>query len=227
MNDGTSFPYVSDAIALLAVVAMISGYQFHLVILARRNPMAVLANTAALARAAWIEAIIADGDSAILAVQTLRNSTMAASFLASTAILLMVGTLTLSGQVGSLRDTWQLLNIFGTIDPTLWLVKLLCLLLLLFFAFFNFVNSIRLLNHIGYMVFRREGLNNTHLPLEQITNELNRAGHYFSVGLRAYYYLIPIVCWLFGPTYMVAATGILVFLLLPKIDILPLNRSQN
>lgn len=86
---------------------------------------------------------------ALLAVQTLRNTTMAASLLASTAILLIVGALTLTGQARSLQEAWHFLNVFGTLSPELWLIKLLCILRLLFLIFFNFVNSIRVLNHVG------------------------------------------------------------------------------
>jgi len=64
----------------------------------------------------------------ILAVQTLRNSTMAATFLASTAVLLIIGVLTLS-ESDKMQASWHVLNIAGAVHPELWLVKLICLLL--------------------------------------------------------------------------------------------------
>lgn len=213
--------YRNDCIAALIVAALIIGYNIYLRILARRNPAAVLSSAATLARIAWVETVMADHDDALLAVQTLRNSTMAASFLASTAILLMVGALTLTGQAQSLQAAWHFLNVFGTLSPELWLVKLLGLLLLLFYIFFCFTNSMRINNHVAYMVAIRDGPGRQHFSHALVARQLNRGADYFRSGIRAYYYLVPLVFWLFGPIYMVGATVMLVFFLLPRIDKTP------
>lgn len=94
-----------------------------------------------LARTAWVESIMQGTGKEILAVQTLRNSTMAATFLASTAVLLIIGVLTLSGQGDRMESTWHALNISGGKHAELWLSKLLLILLDLFVAFFNFCNG--------------------------------------------------------------------------------------
>lgn len=215
--------YRNDIIALLIVAVMIVGYNIYLQKLARRNPAAVLSSAAALARTAWVEMVMADHGDAILAVQTLRNSTMAASFLASTAILLMVGALTLTGQAQSLQATWHFLNVFGTLSPELWLVKLLGLLLLLFYIFFCFTNSLRINIHVAYMLSVKDGPGRRHFSPALVARQLNRGSDYFRTGVRTYYYLVPLVFWLFGPIYMIGATVMLVFFLLPKIDKTPLT----
>lgn len=213
--------YKNDLIAVFIVATLLIGYQVYLRMVSRRDSMAVLSNAATLARNAWVETVMANHADAILAVQTLRNSTMAASFLASTAILLMVGALTLTGQAKSLQATWHFLNIFGTLAPELWLIKLLVILLLLFYAFFSFTNSIRINNHVAYMVsIRQDHTRKLFSPL-MVASQLNLGSDYFRAGIRAYYYLVPLVFWLFGPVYMVASTLILVFALLPRIDLTP------
>lgn len=227
MNAAWNTAYLNDAIALLVMVVMISAYQQYLRRLASRNSTAVLSRAAVLARTAWVETVMADHANAILGVQTLRNSTMAASFLASTAILLMVGALTLTGQAKTLQETWHFLNIFGTLAPALWLIKLLCILLLLFNAFFNFVNSIRINNHVGYMISIRQSPGRVYFSPAMVASELNRGSRYFSAGVRLFYYLVPLVFWLFGPLYMVAATAVLVFVLLPRIDKTPKSFMQT
>ena len=146
---------------------------------------------------------------------------MAASLLASTAVLLMVGVLTLSGQAQSLESTWHVLNVFGTRSAELWLAKLLCLLILLFFAFFSFINAIRIYTHVGYLAYAPQIRSAPLFPTHIVAQQLNRGGNYFRMGIRAYYYLIPLVCWLFGPFYMIGATTLLVFLMLPRIDLIP------
>jgi len=218
--------YKNDLIAVFLVVALLTAYQIYLRKVSRRDSLAVLSHAATLARNAWVETVMANHADAVLAIQTLRNSTMAASFLASTAILLMVGALTLTGQAKSLQATWHFLNIFGTLAPELWLVKLLAILLLLFYAFFSFTNSIRINNHVGYMV----AIKQDHVPKlfspPMVASQLNLGSDYFRAGIRAYYYLVPLVFWLFGPLYMVASTLILVFALLPKIDLTPRQFRQ-
>lgn len=207
-----------DAIAFGVMVASIAIYHAYLRRLAKREPSAVLARVAAEARAAWVETMLASPDSGLLAVQTLRNSTMAATFLASTAILLMIGVLTLSGQGAALKDTWHALNLSGTLSPEVWLLKILLMLATLFFAFFSFSNAVRVYNHVGYLMTARAPGGTPGYPVPLVAAELNRAGRYFSLGMRAYYYLVPLVCWLFGPLYMIVAALVLVGLLLPRVD---------
>ena len=218
MNAVRLLDYVNDTVAITITVSLIVGYQLYLRRLARRDWACVLASAGTVARRAWVEMVMSNHSDALLAVQTLRNTTMAASLLASTAILLIVGALTLTGQARSLQETWHFLNIFGTLSPELWLVKLLCILLLLFLIFFNFVNSIRVLNHVGYMVALREGPGTPPFSPKMVAAHLDRGSHYFRLGMRLYYYLVPFVFWLFGPIYMVTSACLMVFVLLPRID---------
>jgi len=149
----------------------------------------------------------------ILAVQTLRNSTMAATFLASTSVLLIIGVLTLSEQGGKFEATWHALNILGSKNPELWMTKLIFLLLDLFVAFFSFSMSIRVFNHVGYLINVPLGLNHSMITPAHVALHLNRAGHFYSTGMRAYYFLVPLVFWLFGPLLMLVSTLGLLFVL--------------
>ena len=221
MSAGQLTEYANDIVAVAITAMIISIYHLYLSRVARRSPAAVLSSIATVARDAWVESIMANGDSGLLAIQTLRNSTMAATFLASTAILLMLGVLTLSGQGPGLNESWHYLNVSGSLRPQLWPIKLLTLLLILFFIFFCFSNSIRILNHVGYMITIKSNPEHICFSPKQVSSELNRGGKYFSLGVRAFYYLVPIVFWLFGPLYMVGATSILVGIMLPRIDKTP------
>jgi uncharacterized membrane protein len=213
--------YAYDAISVAFVIALIGGYHTYLRALARRNPSAVLSSVAAVARADWVATMMEGRGNGVLAIQTLRNSTMAATFLASTSILLIVGVLSLSGQASSLETAWHHLNIAGSLKPELWLIKVLSLLLTLFSAFFSFSNAIRIYNHVGYMINAQFGLDRKRFTPVQVASELNRGGRYYSLGTRAYYYLVPQVFWLFGPTYMVGSALIMVLVMLPRIDKTP------
>lgn len=159
-----------------------------------------------IARTAWVETMMAGGKPDVISVQTLRNSTMAATFLASTAVLLIIGVMTLSGQTNNLGSTWHSLNMFGAKAPEIFIAKLLLLLLDLFVVFFSFSLAIRVYNHVGYLINVPPSLNHKSISPQHVAVHLNRAGSYYSIGMRAFYFIVPVVFWLFGPHFMLAAT---------------------
>jgi Protein of unknown function, DUF599. len=142
----------NDIGSFIVSALMIAAYQIFLLRKMRQNPAYTVQSVNMLARASWVESIMKDGGQGVLAVQTLRNSTMAATFLASTAVLLIIGVLTLSGQGDKLGSTWQALNRHGSLHVGLWIGKLLFLLVDLFIAFFSFAMAVRIYNHVGYMI---------------------------------------------------------------------------
>jgi len=195
---------VLDAGALAAAIALVLAYYAYLRWQVRkRNPHYTVHAVNTLARVRWVETVMASGKMDVLAVQTLRNSVMAASFMASTAILLIIGVLTLSGAEKS-GELWHALNI-GTTDLRLTTLKLLLLLVDFFFAFFCFSMAVRFFNHVGYMI----NVPVTHgleaLAPAQVASYLNRAGTYYTYGTRAFFCCVPLVFWFFGPHFMLLA----------------------
>ena len=205
--------YGTDIAGVLASAFFLLAYHWYLRIRLRRDPTYTIQSVNRSARAAWVETIMADDRHAVLAVQTLRNSTMAATFLASTSVLLIIGTLTLSGQYDRLTTTWHLLSLMGSAHPGLWIAKLLFLLTDFFIAFFAFAMSVRLYNHVGYQINVPRELRDKSLTPSSVAVHLNRAGHYYSIGMRAYYFAVPLVFWLFGPVFMMVATLITIAVL--------------
>jgi uncharacterized membrane protein len=204
--------HLFDLVGFALSTAAVAVYQIYLRWRTRRDPASSAQDIMLAARAAWVETVMRERRD-ILAVQTLRNSAMAASFMASTAILLIIGVLTLSAQGDKLSGTWHSLNFLGHFSAELWLFKLLVMLFDLLFAFFSFAMSVRLFHHIGYLI---------NVPLEQnlesnqphhVTAQLNRAGIFFRIGMRAYYFTVPLLFWLFGPLWMVGATALMIFFL--------------
>src|SRR5512147_799626 len=126
-----------DLISLALSVFLLVAYHVYLKYKIAQNPAYTVQAVNVMARTIWVETIMREGKD-ILAVQTLRNSTMAATFLASTAVLLIMGVLTLSGQGDRLESSWHSLNMMGAKYSGLWLAKLLLLLLDLMIAFFSF-----------------------------------------------------------------------------------------
>src|ERR1700704_5500691 len=88
----------NDWYAVAFSATLIIGYHVFLSLRLRADPLYTIQAATAAARGAWVESIMGTTGRDVLAVQTLRNSMMAATFLASTAVLLIIGTLTLSGE---------------------------------------------------------------------------------------------------------------------------------
>lgn len=208
-NVTATSPYFLDVLALAISVLILATYHLYLAWQVRRDPSYSVQSLHAIARSAWVESVMKNGRD-ILAVQTLRNSTMAATFLASTAILLIVGVLSLTGQGDKLGITWNALGTFSETDRSLWIVKLLCLIVDLSFAFFSFTMAIRKFHHVGYLL---NVPNHPMITPGYVAGYLNRAGRYYSMGMRAYYFLLPLVFWLFGPLLMVTGAAVLAFVL--------------
>lgn len=202
-----------DIIGAGASVAILVAYHFFLRFKLRHDPHYTVQAVNALARKEWVRTIMGSPNKDILAVQTLRNAIMGPTFLASTAVLLIIGVLTLSAQGDKLSDAWHALNLFGSRQTELWTGKLMLLLMDFFVAFFAFALAIRMFVHVGFMINVPLELNHDPLAPERVAQHLNRAGKYHTIGMRAYYFAVPLVFWMFGPHMMLLSTIVMVALL--------------
>jgi uncharacterized membrane protein len=213
-----SWPYILDLGAFTLCVALIVGYQIRLQRHIRRMPGLTVQGLNAQARAAWVERIMT-GERDILAVQTFRNSTMAATLMASTAVILILAILNLMAGAGKLTNTLHLFNAWGPHTPGLWSFKLMLVLVDFFVAFFAFSLAVRGYHHAGYLI--NVPLKGSHgITPQRVITLLSRASRYYSVGMRTYYLSVPLILWLFGAVWMLLATVILL-LILNHLDHLP------
>jgi len=206
--------YFADISAFLLSILLFISYQLHVNHKSKTDPDFSIQQVINRARIAWVRSVMKDRRD-ILAIQTLRNSIMAATFLASTAILLIIGVLTLSEQGDKLSSAWHSLNFVGHVAAQIWLIKLLAMLLDLLVAFFSFAMAIRLFHHVGYLlnIPLAEGDTLAFAKPDYVAAQLNRAGRYYSIGTRAYYLLVPLLFWLFGPHFLVITTLLLIWVL--------------
>jgi uncharacterized membrane protein len=191
--------------ALIAGGCLILAYHFYIDRRERRQPGYATQGLNALARMRWVEHIMRETGKDVLAVQTLRNSVMAASIMASTAILLVIGTLNMGADGARLE---QMLGPLASHRDRVQSDHALILLLLLadfFVAFFMFSMAIRFYNHVGYMI-NLVPADSAIFPPYRVAAYLNRAGRFYSLGTRAFYMCVPLVFGLFGPAYVVVAS---------------------
>lgn len=204
-----------DLASLLLAVAFFTAYFVTVRLRLRRQPNYTVQAVNRAARTHWAARIAANSGSAILAVQTLRNGIMASTFLASTAVLLVIGTLTLINYGGNADTSWHLFNLMGAGESGVWLVKILLLLGDFVVAFFSFALSLRLLVHAGYHVM--PDAERTEAGARHLGRLLNRSALYYTIGMRAYIAAVPLVFALFGPLFTLAA-ALGSILLLSRLD---------
>ncbi|MEO8134337.1 MAG: DUF599 domain-containing protein [Betaproteobacteria bacterium] len=161
-------------------------------------------------RTQWVASLMQAGKQEILGVQTLRNSVMAASFMASLAGLAIPGALTLSADVSRLAIEWHRaleLPFAASLQPA----KSVLLVAIFFSAFVMFVQAIRLFNHVGYMIALPADAALYVAPAE-VARYLNRAGGSFSAGVRLFFACLPAAAWLIDVHLLAVCTVILLLL---------------
>lgn len=205
--------FETDVMAFALSAALVAAYYGFLNMKVRANPTYTIHGVNALARSLWVEHIMSNTSKDVMAVQTMRNFIMGSSLMASTAALLIIGTLTLSGQAENISHSWHALNLKGSFATELWIIKVMFLLVDFIVAFFAFAMSVRLANHVVFMVNVPDHTAHHNLSPKAVARRLHRAGNMFAIGMRAFFFAVPLVFWLFGPYFLlISSVGLVVAL---------------
>ncbi len=195
-----------EALIVIACIALLGSY--HLVMLRRlrTHPSTTLMGRHRQVRALWVR-MRGGRDRELEVVQAMRNLIMAASLLASTAVLVAGALLgaVFSGAAPSGFVT--ALNSLGVDSPIVWEVKALLLAAVYFGVFVSFTLAIRSFSYVGLMVPSDE------IGPEEVDEEMERGALGFSLGIRGFYISLPLILWLLGPLWMLAGTVLLVVFL--------------
>lgn len=210
--------HASDWLALIFFMAGLLGYRYFLAFMLRRRPENLYLGKLQQYRKAWIEAN-RGSENNIVVVQSLRNTIMSASFLASTAVILIMGAFNLLLTLETADQGRQTSYMAGTVAPEVLSFKILLVILILAYSFFNFTWYIREVNYMSFILNvpkdkldEIEGEDSTkHLAKMFLTS-----GLYFSLGMRGYYFMVPLLLWFFSPLLMVLSYGIILFILLRR-----------
>src|SRR5574340_1668775 len=141
-----------DIVALVLSALSVVAYYLFLSMKIRENPTYTIHGVHELARRLWVANIMRNPAQGVMGVQTLRNWIMGSSLMASTAAILIIGTLTLSGQAENITRSWHVLSMGSTPSPELCIIKVMALLVTFIVAFFAFAMSVRLANHVVFML---------------------------------------------------------------------------
>jgi uncharacterized membrane protein len=209
-------------LATLATIAVLVVYEALLVVAQRRRPDRMARSAHATLREEWFAAVSQQKGSEILAVQTLRNSLMSATMTASTAMLGLIGTVTLA--VPSLQSSLGDAAMLPNLGPRL--VLELLLLALLFASLVCSAMAVRYFNHVGFI---------SGMPVESEARKrwaeagsayVRRAGVLYSWGLRHLILVAPILACLLHPVAGPIA-AVLVVLVLGRFDRIAASASPK
>ena len=196
--------------AALATVVILLFYEVALAIAQFRFPERLARTAHASLREEWFNAVSQQHGSEILAIQTLRNSMMSATMTASTAVLGLMGTVTLAAP--SLHASFA---VPSTNVPsfTAQLALELVLMALLFASLVSSAMALRYYNHAGFICA---------MPIESDARKrwtstgiiyVRRAGVLYSWGLRQLVLVGPILASILhpaaGPIAAVIAVAVL------------------
>lgn len=200
-----------ELILTAASFALLIIYHAHLIYRIRRYPLTTAMGITNHLRGHWVESIMEEKRD-ILAVQTLRNWVMSSSFLASTAILISLGLISVASSPEKMSEITPSLQVLVREHRVLWLFKLMMLVVDFFFIFFSFCLAIRYFNHVNFMINVPSTLAHKMTP-EYVTRILNRGMMHYTLGMRGYYIGVLLVLWLFGPIWMLLGTVVIIFAL--------------
>ena len=182
-------------LATLATAVVLLGYEAVVAVAQHRRPDRMARSAHAALREDWFNAVSQHAGSEILAIQTLRNSLMSATMTASTAVLGLMGTVTLAAP--SLHLSFGEAAVLPSVTPRLMLELLL--LTLLFASLVSSAMAVRYYNHVGFI---------SGMPVASVARQrwgpagtayVRRAGLLYSWGLRHLILVAPILASLLHP----------------------------
>jgi len=196
-----------DSFAFVVFVGFTVGYHGFYQYMVRRKPSLIFKGKINIVRRAWV-AKIYEENTAIVAVQTLRNITMAASFLTTASVILIGGLISLLLSLPETQHFFLSRERPHITDPVLAL-KLINLIVLFLASLFYFSLCVRLLNHIGMLLGAppqsiRDAMGEDAVSF--VYGLYAKAGRHYTFGMRSVYFLIPAVLWFIGPSLCILST---------------------
>ncbi|KAK1317057.1 Chaperone protein dnaJ 10 [Acorus calamus] len=168
----------------------------------KTHPHQTIIGINASGRRRWVAAIMKDNEKKnILAVQTLRNTIMGATLMATTSILLCSALAAMISSTYSVKkpigDT-----VYGAHGEFMVALKYVTLLLIFLFAFVCYSLSIRFINQVNFLIntpFSADSSSTTLVNAEYISDLLEKSFLLNTVGNRLFYVALPLLLWIFGP----------------------------
>ena len=191
---------IVEPILIGITLVIFIAYHVYLARMIRKHPLKTAAGQVWLSKRRWCHVIMDPShDYLIEGVQTVRNTLMATSVLASTSLALssVVVAFLAAGLVdlGIGEGFWM--RAPAITDAYRFFV------IILFFgcAFVCYMQSIRSVNHSGYLLAIPiiPGVDEYAVTPDYVAKVLNRGAMFYTIGTRFFYLALLGVLWFFGP----------------------------
>ncbi len=220
--------YSIEWIVLLFFAIAVFSYRIFLLGMYRYNRDKLFLKQLQEYRIAWVKKYTM-GKEPLVVIQSLRNNIMITSFMASTAILLVIGCFNLLFSNYVEESTASTFLIFLNQKPFFRDIKILMLIFTLSYSFFHFLWHIREMHHMSLIInIPEESFKNftKKTPHEFVSNIFLRSGFHFSLGIRGYYFMIPLFFGLIHPLFMIFTFTMILFFLIKR-DMKRYKRTQK
>ncbi|KAG6409722.1 hypothetical protein SASPL_127764 [Salvia splendens] len=191
--------YVDVILVPLAFMIFV-GYHLWLWHNVRTQPLSTIIGTNARARKLWVAAIIKDNEKKnILAVQTLRNTIMGSTLMATTSILMSSG---LAAMISSTYSIKKPLNdtVYGAHGEFMVALKYVSLLLIFLPSFVCHSLSICFINQVSFLINCPADEDDSCIITPPYVAGLLDQGLWLNTfGNRVFYAALPLMLWIFGP----------------------------
>lgn len=189
-----------------AFFALLAVYHLGLIVMVKLGWIETTQTKLAQMRLLWISQI--RSKNSILAVQTLRNWNMSATFLASASLLIASGLL-------SVVFNNHLEGAIHITELTSASYKLFVVAFTYVLAFLNFSLCLRAFNHAGYLSEVSATADHSDDKISRMLCRILGSGaRHYTLGMRCIYLSMPLVLWLFGDIWFVAGVVVLMLFLL-------------
>lgn len=188
--------------AVLVPLAFLVSMSYHAWLWqkVRNQPLSTVVGTNSRGRRLWVAAMMKDNDKKnILAVQTLRNTIMGSTLMATTSILLCAG---LAAVISSTYSVKKPLNdtVYGGQGEFMVALKYVTLLLIFLSSFMCHSLSIRFINQVNFLINTpQDDAMACIVTPEYISDLLEKGFMLNTVGNRLFYSALPLLLWIFGP----------------------------
>ena len=167
-------------------------------------------------RRAWMSSMLAR-ENRITDASLIGNVVNSATFFASTTVVALAALLGMLGNLDSTHAAVQSLDFTAKTSRVLIEAKVLLLALIFAYGFLKLSWAVRQLNHcvalIGAAPLRPDAARGDAFA-DHAADALSLAVGSFDAGLRAYYFALAALAWLFGPgAFALATAGIVAMLL--------------
>ncbi|KAH7835673.1 hypothetical protein Vadar_028615 [Vaccinium darrowii] len=185
--------YTLVAIGLLIMV----GYHIWLLYQVLNHPATTAIGSYAINRRLWVSTMMQDPYNGVLAVQTLRNNIMASTLLATMAIMLSSLIALFMSNNSSNRNPGGF--VYGDTSDETQSLKFFSILLCFLVAFVFNVQSIWYYSHASQVISLRLENRQQGQSHHYVGRIVNLGGYFWILGLRTFYFSLPLFLWIFGP----------------------------